>query len=315
MRQITAAVGILQRGDGGVFIQRRQRDNPHYPGYWEFPGGKVEEGETPAQALARELREEVGIEADAARLRAWLVRRHQYEHALVTLHFFRVGQWQGQPLNREGQQWEWRQSGEKPPQLLPANECLWKWLALPPRCVVSAAEVIGVEETLARLPQVAAAPVLLQLRDKNLPAAQRRLLAEKMARQVQGSGGLLVVNDDEQLAREVGADGVHLSARRLMAAAARPPFEWAGASCHSAAELAQAQALELDYAVLSPVCKTLTHVDAPPLGWEGFAAHAQGSAIPLYALGGLAPGDLSTALSRGAHGIAMMRQGWQADGC
>ncbi|MCH9757839.1 MAG: Nudix family hydrolase [Proteobacteria bacterium] len=310
MKHVVAAVGILQRANHTVFIQKRSADNHYYPDYYEFPGGKVENNETPKQAVLRELKEEIGI--TATDITPWLVYTHQYTHANVTLHVFRVWQWQGEPDGCEGQDWQWQAIGTTPPKLLDASICLWKWLTLPPLCIVSAAVLIGVENTIAQLPQVAAQPILLQLRDKKLPADARQQLAVAMQQQVLASGGLLVINDDETLARQIGAAGVHLSAARLMACAKRPPFEWVGASCHNAAELTQAEALTLDYAVLSPVNATLTHVNATPIGWDGFGEHTRQSSIPLYALGGMEKEDIATAIAHGGHGIAMMRRGWNA---
>ena len=307
MKRVRAAVGIVCNDEGAVFLQQRTEDNPHYPGYWEFPGGKVEDGESPAETVVRELREEMGIAVTACT--PWLCRRHAYPYAEVELHFFRVHQWGGTASGREGQPWQWFAPDAPAPQLLPASEVPWKWLRLPPRCVVSAAEIIGVQRTLECLPQVAAQPLLLQLRDKNLPPQQRRQLAQAMAAQVNAAGGIFVVNDDEALAREVGA-GLHLSSAQLRACTARPDFAWVGASCHNAEELARAAALGLDYAVLSPVKHTLTHIDAAALGWQGFAAHTAATPLPLYALGGMDEADLPTAQAHGAHGIAMMRRGW-----
>ena len=82
------------------------------------------------------------------------------------------------------------------------------------------------------------------------------------------------------------------------------------ASCHTREEIERAGMLGIDFAVLGPVLPTPTHAFAPALGWEGFARCAEATAIPVFALGGLAPGDLDTAILHGAHGIAMRRGAW-----
>ena len=81
-------------------------------------------------------------------------------------------------------------------------------------------------------------------------------------------------------------------------------------NCHVAADIARAAALGLDFVVLGPVCATTTHPNAALLGWEGFRALAANARLPVYALGGLQPGDLLQALSCGAHGMAMVRGAW-----
>jgi 8-oxo-dGTP diphosphatase len=83
--------------------------------------------------------------------------------------------------------------------------------------------------------------------------------------------------------------------------------ELIGASCHDAAQLAQAERLGLDYALLSPVQKTASHPDATPLGWARFAELVESLALPVYALGGVTPADVPLAQSHGAHGIAGIR--------
>ena len=117
-----------------------------------------------------------------------------------------------------------------------------------------------------------------------------------------------MINDDEALAEKYNA-GLHLSSARLMSSSQRPPFEWVGASCHNREQLQQAQTLNLDYAVLSPIKNTLTHVDAEPLGWSVFSDLMP--ELPVYALGGMQYKDLAAAQAHGAHGIAMMRSPWQ----
>jgi 8-oxo-dGTP diphosphatase len=84
-----------------------------------------------------------------------------------------------------------------------------------------------------------------------------------------------------------------------------------GASCHDTAELRAAEALGADFAVLGPVQATPSHPDSRPLGWNDFEALVRGSAIPVYALGGVMRSDLDRARARGAHGIAMVRGAWR----
>jgi 8-oxo-dGTP diphosphatase len=120
----------------------------------------------------------------------------------------------------------------------------------------------------------------------------------------------VLVNGDEQAARAAGADGVHWSAALLGQAAERPQGLLCGASCHTVAELERAEALDCDFAVLGPVRETATHAQSDPLGWQAFARLARGTPIPVFAIGGLQPGDLDEARSHGAHGLAMIRGSW-----
>ena len=123
-------------------------------------------------------------------------------------------------------------------------------------------------------------------------------------------GAKVVVNGDEAEARRVGADGVHWTAQALAQARSRPGGLLVGASCHSRAELARAAALDVDYAIVAPVLATPTHPGAAPLGWDGFERLIEGTRVPVFALGGLAPADLDAAQAHGAHGIAMRRGAW-----
>ena len=101
------AVGVLIReSDNALLITSRPAGKPR-AGWWEFPGGKLEEGETVEQALRRELQEELGI--TIANSIAWKVTEHSYTHALVRLHWCKVTQWTGDFEMREGQQMSWQQ--------------------------------------------------------------------------------------------------------------------------------------------------------------------------------------------------------------
>ncbi|MFZ5485449.1 MAG: (deoxy)nucleoside triphosphate pyrophosphohydrolase [Burkholderiaceae bacterium] len=99
------AVGILLRDDGALLLATRPPGKP-YAGYWEFPGGKIEAGETVEQALRRELHEELGIIIGPASV--WRVTEHDYPHARVRLHWCKVRRWSGAFEMREGQTMAWQ---------------------------------------------------------------------------------------------------------------------------------------------------------------------------------------------------------------
>ena len=99
------AVGVLIRSDGQFLLTTRPPGKA-YAGHWEFPGGKVETGETVEQALVRELHEELGIHATC--IQPWREQVVDYPHALVRLHFCHVTAWHGDLVMREGQQFAWQ---------------------------------------------------------------------------------------------------------------------------------------------------------------------------------------------------------------
>ena len=120
------AVGVLVRADGALLLSTRPPGKP-YAGYWEFPGGKIEAGETVEQALRRELIEELGVTIDAAQV--WKVTEHDYPHALVRLHWCKVHAWQGAFEMREGQQMQWQQLPLTVRPVLPGAVPVLQWLA------------------------------------------------------------------------------------------------------------------------------------------------------------------------------------------
>lgn len=306
---IDVAAAVILRADGRFLLAQRPPGRP-WAGYWEFPGGKFEPGEAGKDCLARELNEELGIVIEAAA--PWTTRIYAYPERTVRLHFFRVWRWRGTPRAREGQALSWETPTPTVAPLLPANAPVLRALSLPPVYAISAADELGVENFFARLERAFARGLrLVQIRDKTLPATVRAELARAAVVRAQGHGAKVLINDDLALARAVGADGVHVSGRALAALVARPPVAWCGASCHDGAALAHAARLGLDFAVLSPVLATPTHPDAPPLGWDCFAALVQGVSIPVFALGGMTPDSLPVAQANGAHGIALKSAVWR----
>lgn len=106
---VQVAVGIVVHAVGAVLITRRP-DHVHQGGLWEFPGGKVESGESPESALRRELYEELGITVQAAE--PWLQVRHAYPDQTVLLEVWRVTAYTGEPHGREGQPLIWASPAE-----------------------------------------------------------------------------------------------------------------------------------------------------------------------------------------------------------
>ncbi|MEQ9898812.1 8-oxo-dGTP diphosphatase MutT [Pectobacterium punjabense] len=125
-KQLSVAVGIIRNADQQYFIARRP-DGVHMAGMWEFPGGKIEEGETPEQGLIRELREETGIEASAPQ--PLNSKTFSTPERIITLHFFLVETWQGEPYGREGQESCWVSvEALREEEFPPANAEMIRWL-------------------------------------------------------------------------------------------------------------------------------------------------------------------------------------------
>lgn len=309
IRRVEVAAGVLIREDGRFLLGQRAPDT-YYPGYWEFPGGKVETCETPAQALVRELDEELGIEVTA--LRPWLVREHAYEHAHVRLHFFEVVAWRGEISDRVHSALAWEDAASpRVGPMLPANGPILKALRLPRFMGITHAASVGVDASLMRLDHALASGLrLVQVREPELSGAAAQAFASEVVRRAHRRGALVVVNSDEALALASGADGVHLRSATLADLTARPDFEWVGASCHARAELERAASVGLDYAVLGAVRATPTHPEQSGLGWDTFAGLAHGLPLPVFALGGVGPDDMESARAAGAHGIAAIRGAW-----
>lgn len=317
-RIVPVAAAVIVRDDGAYLLGQRPAGS-FYAGYWEFPGGKVETGEQPQQALVRELYEELNIRADAPE--PWLVREHVYEHAHVRLHFFRVRRWRGRIAARVHSRLHWHAPQDTPPApMLPANAPVLRALTLPSSIGITCAGALGVETQLQRL-QTALSRGLrcVHVREPQMhteelrafAAAVRAYAAPAGARVMLHTGGAQDCAHALALARELQLDGVHLAACHAAALRERPDLPWCSAAAHNREELRRAATLGCDYAFFSPVHATPTHPHATPLGWGNFAALAAGLPLPVYALGGVGVADLPRARAAGAHGIAAIRDIWR----
>ncbi len=305
MRELHVAVGVVSSPKGEILIARRH-GHLHQGGLWEFPGGKVERGETAEEALRRELREELAIEAQ--QVSPLIGIRHHYPDLSVFLDVWRVDAFRGVPKGMQGQPVRWVGADELPQFAFPAaNRPIVAAVRLPGFYPIVDGDGGGAEAMLERL--CGQGYRLAQLRAKRLSDADYRELARRAVDYCRARGLGLLLNAEAQWVSETGAAGVHLSSRRLMALQARPlPEEfWVAASCHGLEEIRHAERIGVDFIVLSPVLATPSHPEAEPLGWPRFGALAQAANLPVFALGGMSPSHLAQARSIGAQGVAGIR--------
>jgi len=308
-RRIAVVAAVLQQPDGRFLLAQRPPGKA-YAGYWEFPGGKVEDGETAATALSRELHEELGI--DVVTAYPWIIREFDYPHAAVRLHFFRVRAWRGELQGREAQAFAWqRLDAMDVAPLLPANGPILRALGIPETYGITGFAPEEYPRLLGRIDSALQQGLrLIQVRGKGWPPELFARCTMDIVARAQACGARVLVNADMELARRSGADGVHLTAQQLRDSRQRPDFALVGVSCHNAGELRKAEQLGADFAALGPVLPTPTHPDAVLLGWAGLQQLVAGARIPVFALGGLQAADRDPALSSGAHGLAMVRGAW-----
>lgn len=307
------AVGIVSNHNGEVLIALRP-DSAEQGGLWEFPGGKVEAGESVRDALARELHEELNLHVEQAR--PFIRIHHHYPEYPVLLDVWRVETWHGDIHGREGQSCAWvavdRLSERKFPA---ANHAIIGALQLPPVYLITP-DLKSYDENFFRQAEqcLQEGVRLLQLRCPRLETHKYRPLADRLHDICREYGARLLSNQRNPGAALSEVDGIHLTAGQLLQLNERPAglSRLVAASCHNRMEVEHASRLGLDFITVSPVLPTNTHPAGQPLGWDGFRCLCEFSSIPVYALGGLKPANMLRAWNEGAQGIAMISSVWAA---
>lgn len=314
---VHVVAGVIEDARGRILLARRTAGRD-MAGSWEFPGGKVDRGETPDQALARELHEELGIRVHASA--PLIAVPHAYPHKRILLDVRRITAWNGHPSGREHQALTWATPEKLLSYPMPsADRPVVAALRQPDRYLITPeVDAAKLDAFLVSVERAVAGGIRrVQLRCRTLDSAALRALALRVHKRLRPSRAELLINcgnaEELELARDLGA-GVHLRAEMLMQLTQRPlPGGISvAASCHDAAELAHADALGLDFAVLGPVRSTASHADHQPLGWSAFAALRENVSLPIYALGGMRIDDFAQARAHGAQGIAAIRGLWPA---
>lgn len=307
MSVIDVAVGVILNAADEVLISFRH-PNLHQGNRWEFPGGKLEPGESVEAALRRELFEELGLVVQHSFPLKQI--RYQYPDKSVVLHVRRIDTWTGEPRGREGQAVAWRALKDLRPADFPAaNAAIIDVLQLPPAIAItpdvdSLEDLHQVFDRLLQMP----AP-LIQLRQTAASRSCYLNWYELMRERCQEVGSRLLFNGELADFRHTSGEAYHANSIRLMQLSERPVGAGTlfSASCHDLAQLRQAAALQADFVFLSPVGAVAKYGDRTPLGWDGFRELAGQVSLPVYALGGVGRADLAIARSSGAHGICGIR--------
>ena len=230
-----------------------------------------------------------------------------------TCNFFRVTGFRGEPHGRENQALAWQsiERIEVEP-VLPGQRADLRRIGLAERLRDHGRDRARCRRALRDLDIALARGLrLIQVREPDMNPVELRRFAGSVVQRAHAHRARVLVNADVALARECGADGLHLKAAQLRALRERPALPLVGASCHDAEELRLARDLGTDFVVLGPVAPTPSHPGALVLGWERVAQLLRGYPLPAYALGGMTSADLDGAWRCGAHGVAMQRGAWK----
>ncbi len=306
---VHVSVGVVRDRQNHILITRRP-DHVHQGGLWEFPGGKINHGETVLDCLQRELDEEVGIQVQE--VQALIQIPYRYPDKYVVLHVLEVTKYSGKPRGREGQSMQWiRPEALSSIDFPAANQAIIAALRLPDSYLITG-EADTQDDFLQRLSIALKQGIrLVQIRCKTLSKSQLAELTSRAREYCDYYRAILLVNAQPDIVSTLPVNGIHLSSQNLMLLRERPgEFDWVAASVHDKTQLAHAQAIGLDFVVLSPIKATRSHPGAIPLGWSGFEKLASMAQIPVYALGGMQPEDIPQARQSGAQGIAAIQSLW-----
>lgn len=300
--------------DREILISKRA-EHVHQGGFWEFPGGKVENTEQVIAALSRELFEELDIKVSPEHISSLIKIEHDYGDKHVLLDVYTVHEFQGVAIGKEGQPIKWVKEKDLLNYTFPdANQAILSACRLPSRYLITPdyktleKALIGIQ---AQLDQDVC---LLLFRQTMLDAEEYQYWLETILNSLPSVREKMLISGrinilDRRCLDNNGVAGVHLPFFRAAELRSRPisSTKWLGVSCHTLDEINHAQAIGADFITVSPVLHTATHPEANPLGWEVFSDLVRQAKIPVYALGGMMEENCQQVQEAGGQGIAGIR--------
>ncbi|HIE40604.1 MAG TPA: Nudix family hydrolase [Thiomicrorhabdus sp.] len=304
------AIGVLRR-KGLVCLALRQA-HQSFSDCWEFPGGKIEQGESPVEALTREMQEELGVVV--SQWRPLMVIPWQYESVAVRLHVFESEQFQGEPKGCEGQTVRWVAVDKLDQRCFPkANKGIVTALQLDNQYMITGS-FSDEQDALRRLERAfKQGTSLCQLRVKSLSGTAFVQLANQALSLAEQYGAKMLLNGSPALLEALpNAAGIQLASHAMFQYDSRPisANKLLGVSTHNSKEIAQALKIGADFILLSPVKRTASHPEMEGIGWAMFAERVADVPIPVFALGGMQAEDLEQAKQSGAQGVAAISGFW-----
>ena len=300
---IEVVVGVIRNNSKKIFITKRMK-NQFMSGYWELPGGKVENGEKHSSAIERELYEEIGIKIEKYSL--FQTIQQQYPGKTINLSVYVIEKYSGTPIGKQGQDYLWGSIDKlEKYKLLPTMWKIFKRLSLP-TCYWITPDNHKSNSVLEQCNQrIFEGVKIIQLRSKS---QLKEAYIEKFYKLCQLNQSKLILNMPH-ISFDEPCDGWHLTSNKLMSSSKKqfPDHKLIGASAHNMEEVMQAEKILADYVSLSPINKTFSHPETKPLGWERVSQIISQCQIPVYLLGGMEKDFMEKALIIGAQGIAGIR--------
>lgn len=309
---IHVAVAVIRNNYNQVLISKRH-DHVHLGGYWEFPGGKVEAGESVENALKREIKEELDIQI--SEYRPLIKITHHYKNKSVLLDVWDVSRYSGDAKGNEDQLIDWKASDELDVEEFPkADVPIIRAINLPECCMITG-RFKSESDFMMRLETAINMGIKLVqcriTREQLIEIGQDKIkiIIESAASLCKDNAVLFILNCPVEIDN---ISNIHLNSKKLMASKQRPVCSLLSASCHNADELLKAGELGVDFVYLSPVEVTASHPEAIPLGWDRFRDLIEDINIPVYALGGVSEKHLIDAWDAGAQGVAGIGCFWNS---